>query len=406
MPNPEILPPEPDAGAVVPSHSSTATLRAAWQVATPAQKVFVGVLSAGFVCSILMFSISQFFQIRGVQHLLTSRIFLGIAWISSTILTWAIVRVLVPSKWKLKTIVLALVLLLAAIALDRAFPMPKSAIAIPPREQPSNSQAAVVISPSPQPQPKPAKESTPSPVPMPLHVYDLTGRRGEIFLALLNTQLETRDTIRVGCIAWSEDSCIDAGKFLLVFSEAGWKIDSNKVFRLDPSVPPDGMTIASRQPRYTDNLPPHMGHWGAMDASQITYWTTFNWMQIPVGASGDPEMPEGTIGIYFGPEPRNVSIRSNAEAKKQLASIFGVILIGLRAPQGECGKHTELCDTQIKQWTKVVATFLDYCDCGIDKSWPQIWKVASDYTGGEAMTIARQDKALQKFIISLNRAKS
>jgi pimeloyl-ACP methyl ester carboxylesterase len=62
---------------------------------------------------------------------------------------------------------------------------------------------------------KPSTIETLKEVQVPLHTYDLTGRRGEIFQALLSMQLETRDTIRVGCIGWIEESCIVAGNFLL-----------------------------------------------------------------------------------------------------------------------------------------------------------------------------------------------
>ncbi len=241
---------------------------------------------------------------------------------------------------------------------------------------------------------------------VPLHTYDLTGRRGQIFQALLNTQLEPRDTIRVGCIGWIEESCIAAGKFLLLFSQDGWKIDSNRVFRFDPGIPPEGMTIASKTPRYTDNLPPHLGHWGKMDASQVTFWQTFWWMQIPVGASGDPDMAEGTIGIYFGPEPKNVNVRSLTQSQEQLAQVMGTILIELRAIGRTCSAQIDTCKTERLQWTQVTSAFLDYCDCGLNKSWSKKWNDLSNGTDGDpSVIIDRQDKALQRFINALNKAK-
>jgi hypothetical protein len=242
--------------------------------------------------------------------------------------------------------------------------------------------------------------------PVPLNAYDLTGRRGELFLALLNTQLEPRDTLRVGCISWIAESCVAAGKFLLLFSQAGWKIDSNRVFRFDPAIPPEGVTIAAKAPRYTDNLPPHLGHWGIMDASQGTFWQTFVWMQIPVGASGDPDMPEGTIGVYFGPVPNNVNVRTAAQAQEALMQMMGLILIELKVLERTCPTEADLCKTKSLQWAQVVSVLLDYCDCGLDKSWPKRWKDAcSDARDDRATIIARQDKALQRFASKLNKAK-
>jgi hypothetical protein len=374
------------------------------------QKGVVLLLSGGFVCSVLMFALGQFFQIRGVQHMLTSRIFLGIAWLCATLLLWGIVRALSLARWLWIAIIGGIVLLMAAIVLDHAFPMSNSAHSEPPTAK--TEQTAKQSSPMPvQTQQEQAKAPgkplmTEVAKPTPLRPYDLTGRRGEIFLALLSTQLEPRDTVKVGCIGWIEESCVAAGKFLLLFSQAGWKIDSNRVFRFDPGIPPEGMTIASKAPKYTDNLPPHLGHWGAMDTSQVTFWQAFSWMQIPVGASGDPDMPEGTIGIYFGPEPNNVTVRTFRQAQRQLAQLLGMILIGLRAVERTCSTQADACKTKRLQWTQVVSAFLDYCDCGLNKSWSKKWKDASnDANDGPLTIIGRQDKTLQRFIATLNKEK-
>lgn len=134
--------------------------------------------------------------------------------------------------------------------------------------------------------------------------YDLTGKRRERFVELLkHPQSEPRDIIRVGCLAWSDSACVAAGKFLILISEAGWKIDSNKVFRLDNTIPTDGVTMVSHT-EFTEELPPHLGHWEKMDASQITIWYAFNQMGLPPHGGSDRAMPTGILGLYFGPEPR------------------------------------------------------------------------------------------------------
>jgi hypothetical protein len=270
----------------------------------------------------------------------------------------------------------------------------------PTMEQPMRAQSQV------QPQ---APENPPRPqvpLPIPLKAYDVSGRRGEVLLTLLSAQLEPRDTIRVGCISWIEDSCIAAGRFLLLFSQAGWKIDSNRVFRFDPSIPREGMTMAAKTPKYTDNLPPHLGHWGRMDTSQVTFWLTFSWLQIPVDASGDPDMPEGTIGIYFGSEPKNVTVRTAAQAQAQLAEHLGMIVPELRAVKLSCPAQVDTCNARRLQWTQVVSVFLDDCDCGLSKTWSKKWKAASDDAGTDPVTIIdRQKEVLQQFIVALKKAK-
>lgn len=150
--------------------------------------------------------------------------------------------------------------------------------------------------------------------------YDLTGLRRQKFLELLRTILEydgaqkklvpqlkeeARDTIKIGCIGWNEHACVAAGRFLILFSEAGWTIDSNRVFRMEAEIPTEGIAIVAHSDT-TEKLPPHMGTWQKMDNSQITIWNTFTIMGIPVTLSSDPTMPKGTLGVYFEEEPATV----------------------------------------------------------------------------------------------------
>jgi hypothetical protein len=121
---PELLP--PGSNGITPFNSPTSTVRTAWLHSTPMQKAAVFLLSGGFVCSVLMFALGQFFQIRGVQHMLTSRIFLGIAWICAFLLLWGIGRTLAPARWLLIAVIGGIVLLIAAIVLDHVFPMPNT----------------------------------------------------------------------------------------------------------------------------------------------------------------------------------------------------------------------------------------------------------------------------------------
>jgi len=154
------------------------------------------------------------------------------------------------------------------------------------------------------PEEKP-QQSPPPPVPQ--HLYDLTGDRRAKFLELLKVPPDgQRDTIRIGCTGWSESSCVAAGKFLILFSEAGWAIDSDKVYRLEPSIPIDGIAIIARPDKAEigDKLPPHLGRWHKMDPSHVRIYSAFSMMGIPVSGSSDPEMPIGTLGVYFGPEPQ------------------------------------------------------------------------------------------------------
>jgi hypothetical protein len=93
---------------------------------------------------------------------------------------------------------------------------------------------------------------------------------------------------------------------LLLLSEAGWQIEQNKVFRLEPQIPIVGVSIATHtaagQPK--EALPPHLGRWHLMDESHKSIYWAFHSIDIPVAGSSDDTLNDGTLGIYFGPEPK------------------------------------------------------------------------------------------------------
>jgi hypothetical protein len=141
----------------------------------------------------------------------------------------------------------------------------------------------------------------------PKHLYDLSGDAGKNFEEALKKQKEHREVIRVGCTAWSEESCVAAGKFLIVFSRAGWVIDSKQVFRMQPQIPVEGVALVSNDPKAEEgakDLPPHLGVWHKVNASEQTFYWAFRGLGIPISSSIDSSLPDGTLGIYFGSEPQ------------------------------------------------------------------------------------------------------
>jgi len=111
---PEVLPPEPS--NIVRSKPSLGIVGKVIRIAIPLS-------IAAFFFWLFTFALGQFFQIRGVQHLLTSRIFLAIAYISLAICIATLVYGL-KLKWAIQISVGgAIVLLLAALLVDRLFLM-------------------------------------------------------------------------------------------------------------------------------------------------------------------------------------------------------------------------------------------------------------------------------------------
>ena len=145
--------------------------------------------------------------------------------------------------------------------------------------------------------------------------YDISGIRRIRLIGLLQQQAP-KATLRIGCVHWSEAACVAAGRFLLVFSEAGWRIDSGRVFRMESLVPDYGIAVASRPgpgEQRDKALPPHLGMWHRMTPSEITIQRALRELQIKVTGASDSSLPEGTIGVYFGPEPQQPLPMSTAE---------------------------------------------------------------------------------------------
>jgi hypothetical protein len=134
--------------------------------------------------------------------------------------------------------------------------------------------------------------------------YDLGRDKYKELKASLKPPIGKHDLLRFGCVNWSERSCVAAGAFIGLFSEAGWGIDQNKVFRVDTAKPTDGISLVTRTPKeMPDNLPPHLGWWHTMDQSEQVIWSALTRINVKTAGSYEKELPDGVLGIYFGPEP-------------------------------------------------------------------------------------------------------
>lgn len=190
--------------------------------------------------------------------------------------------------------------------------------------------------------------------------YAVDGSNRDRYLELFRTgQFGQRDKVRVGCVEWSESSCIAAGNFLVLLSEAGWEIDSDAVFRMQASVPVDGVTIANRGDDMVGlpKVPPHMGHWSRPDISQGVLTAAFQLMGSPVRFSSDPTLLPGTTGVYFGPKPKlEAPIKqTNEKVRRELLSYIGSGMAIQRACSQE---STELCAGALFSWEESVSSFL------------------------------------------------
>lgn len=238
----------------------------------------------------------------------------------------------------------------------------------------------------------------------PQRPYDLTGVRRKDFLELLEiTQSEPRDTLKIGCIQADYASCVSAGQFLILFSEAGWKIDSNRVYMMYPDIPVEGMTIATPSVNIAEQMktPPHLGLWASTDPSHLIIKMAFTQMDIPVHFSSDQSAPSGTLGIYFGPEPASTPIGTLAHksVRKQLT----VFLSKATEVEQACSHgQNEQCKNARDIWERQILAYLG--SNGLDPSFTSIWKNLSstaNMTSSPIAGIDKQKKLLIEFFFSL-----
>jgi len=237
-----------------------------------------------------------------------------------------------------------------------------------------------------QTQESPAPRSRLEPI---KRAYDLSQDRRHEFLELLEAkQSGPRDTLRVGCIPWSEAACLAAGKFLILFSEAGWTIDSDQVYKVEPAIPVDGISITTRSDEIAnlEKLPPHKGRWVRTRPSEIAINMAFTQMGIPVLSSRDPSLPPNTLGIYFGPEPPLVPTHA---AKKAVRKQVVTLLSNSAEVQQMCSRGTnESCMSARRSWEQEVSRCL--VAKRFDPSVIQEWKGVKSTDESPAEQIEKQ----------------
>lgn len=190
--------------------------------------------------------------------------------------------------------------------------------------------------------------------------YAIDSSNRDRYLELFRTgQFGQRDKIRIGCVAWSEASCVAAGNFLRLLSEAGWEIDSDTVTMMQPSVPVEGVSIVDRGDDLIGlpRVPPHMGYWSRPNISQEILTASFKLMGSPVYFSSDPSLQPGTTGVYFGPKPKlNAPFKQKDEKVRR--ELLNYVSSGMAIQQACSQQSLQLCASQIFSWEASVSSFL------------------------------------------------
>lgn len=244
----------------------------------------------------------------------------------------------------------------------------------------------------------------PKPPPPPtVQAYDLSSERRAEFLEILRIPQETGlASLRIGCIAWSETSCIAAGEFLRLFSEAGWKISGNQVYKMEPSLPERGISVVTRnddKPRLSEP-PPHLGTWAVMSKSSSIITMALKYMDNPVHFSSDPGLEDNTLGIYFGPDtPAIASMTSDQRSIRR--PLMDLLKAGILIEQGCLSPPFDRCLAQLKSWSTTVESYL--ADGKFGRSPINAWAATStDPKVFSRETIEKQQNLLIGLFLGLN----
>lgn len=239
--------------------------------------------------------LQNFLQLRGVVNVTASRI--DLAFLALAVFVAGCAATIGFSHKRIWRVVMGIFIFLVALGVDRLTPKPQPQVAISsPSTQPSSPNmptaaeiadevakkvprqhdTQVIISEQAHASDKVEVEVTKAhkepeigpPIEIVPHPYDLSPDRRKKLLSLLKPEEGAHDVLRFGCMASSDSSCVAAGNFMVLFSEAGWKIDSNQVFRAEPTIPSDGVSLVT----HVDEAPvqpPHLGIWHKESASEV-----------------------------------------------------------------------------------------------------------------------------------------
>lgn len=187
--------------------------------------------------------------------------------------------------------------------------------------------------------------------------YDLTDERRARFLALLKPPLRNANRLKIACLSWSERACVAAGQFLILFSQAGWTIDQNKVFRMDEPIPTEGVSIVSK-PEPGPPLPPHLGRWWhRMSVTEVSLAAAFVAVGVKQAGSGDPTLEDGTTGVYFSSEPSTLQFNPEGVVAMWASRLQQEITDIEQHPNSDPGIQSE----QERDWNIEAEKWLHQC---------------------------------------------
>jgi uncharacterized membrane protein YhaH (DUF805 family) len=135
------------------------------------------------------------------------------------------------------------------------------------------------------------------------HVFSETEQN--VFEQPLKGQVEPHEEIQITCPQADENTCIYAAQFIDFFRDAGWTVRGNKVERVTLAKPLKGVILFKQGTGKLDPANWRSGLWTAFSPSIKSVGQAFVNVEIEPDSGANPDLPEGVITIYFGPEKPN-----------------------------------------------------------------------------------------------------
>jgi hypothetical protein len=140
------------------------------------------------------------------------------------------------------------------------------------------------------------------------------------FESTLKSQKDGAPEIQIACPANDETTCAFAGQFITMFGEADWRINTS-VSRLVLTRPQTGVVIYLRggDKQYSEQ------HWNAggwfpiNEPHVLAIQKAFQVIHIEIDSGTNPELADGVMTIYFGPERADEEADTNLKVSTEWA---------------------------------------------------------------------------------------
>jgi hypothetical protein len=119
----------------------------------------------------------------------------------------------------------------------------------------------------------------------PLHSF--SAKEQSDFVSVLKARGVPAHSVWLACPVGREDICQQVRQFVVMFNEAGWRVEQNRVNTWNPAHPLGGVHLILNS---ADRI----------DSSDVK--NAFLSLGIPVQAASAPDVQRNSIGIFFGPD--------------------------------------------------------------------------------------------------------